>query len=100
MPSYSEIVQQISDLQKQADRQRKEEYASVLKTIKKQISEYGITPEELGFSAAVAGGKRGRKPNLKAGKVRKPRLPRDAALNHCLFRLRHRHPLEPRSWSL
>ena len=38
MPSYSEIIQQISDLQKQADRQRKEEYASVLKTIKKQIS--------------------------------------------------------------
>ena len=76
MPSYSEIVQQISDLQKQADRQRKEEYASVLKTIKKQISEYGITPGELGFSAAVAGGKRGRKPNLKAGKVRKPRAKR------------------------
>jgi DNA-binding protein H-NS len=76
MPSYSEIIQQISDLQKQADRQRKEEYASVLKTIKKQISEYGITPEELGFSAASAGSKRGRKPTAKAGKVRKPRAKR------------------------
>jgi DNA-binding protein H-NS len=76
MPSYSEIVQQISELQKQADRQRKEEYASVLKTIKKQISEYGITPEELGFSAGVAGVKRGRKLNVKASKVRKPRAKR------------------------
>ena len=56
MPSYSEIIQQISDLQKQAERQRKEEYSSVLKTIKKQISEFGITPEELGFSATGTAG--------------------------------------------
>ena len=76
MPSYSEIIQQISDLQKQAERQRKEEYSSVLKTIKKQISEFGITPEELGFSATGTAGKRGRKPSLKSGKLRKPRAKR------------------------
>ena len=76
MPSYSEIIQQISDLQKQAERQRKEEYSSVLKTIKKQISEFDITPEELGFSATSGAGKRGRKPTLKSGKVKKPRAKR------------------------
>ena len=75
MPSYSEIIQQISDLQKQAERQRKEEYSSVLKTIKKQIAEYGITAEELGFSSA-AGTKRGPKAGTKATKGRKPRAKR------------------------
>ena len=75
MPSYSEIIQQISDLQKQAERQRKEEYSSVLKNIKKQITEYGITAEELGFTSA-ASGKRGPKPGPKTNKARKPRAKR------------------------
>ena len=61
MATYSELVQQITDLQKQADKQRKEEYSSVVKTIKKQIAEYGITAEELGFSGAKAGSKRSSK---------------------------------------
>jgi DNA-binding protein H-NS len=75
MPSYSEIIQQISDLQKQAERQRKEEYSSVLKSIKKQIAEYGIKAEELGFSGA-ADTKRGPKAGAKAAKGRKPRAKR------------------------
>ena len=75
MPSYSEIIQQINDLQKQAERQRKEEYSSVLKTIKKQIAEFGITAEELGFSSA-AGTKRGPKAGAKAAKGCKPRAKR------------------------
>ncbi|MGA1349732.1 MAG: H-NS family nucleoid-associated regulatory protein [Burkholderiaceae bacterium] len=75
MPSYSEIIQQISDLQKQAERQRKEEYSSVLKNIKKQIAEYGITAEELGFASA-ASSKRGPKPGPKTSKARKPRAKR------------------------
>lgn len=73
MPTYTEIMQQINDLQKQAERQRKEEYSSVLKNIKKQISEYGITAEELGF-ATNASGKRG--PKAKAVKAKKPRAKR------------------------
>lgn len=73
MASYSELVQQISDLQKQAEKQRKEEYSSVVKSIKRQIAEYGITADELGFSAAKAPSKRGRKPGAKPGtKASKP----------------------------
>jgi DNA-binding protein H-NS len=62
MATYSEMMSQIEELRKQAERQRKEEYSSVLKTIKRQIAEYGISAEELGFSGAEKGaGKRGRK---------------------------------------
>jgi len=79
MATYSEMMSQIEELRKQAERQRKEEYSSVLKTIKRQIAEYGISAEELGFSgAAKAAGKRGRKAAkpaaAKAG--RKPRAKR------------------------
>jgi DNA-binding protein H-NS len=56
------MMSQIEELRKQAERQRKEEYSSVLKTIKRQIAEYGISAEELGFTGAEKGaGKRGRK---------------------------------------
>ena len=61
MASYSEMIAQIEDLKKQAEKQRKEEYSSVLKTIKRQIAEYGISAEELGFRGAAPTGKRGRK---------------------------------------
>lgn len=73
MPTYTEIMQQINDLQKQAERQRKEEYSSVLKNIKKQISEYGITAEELGFAASTS---RKRGPKAKGVKAKKPRAKR------------------------
>jgi DNA-binding protein H-NS len=77
MATYSELVQQITDLQKQAERQRKEEYSAVIKTIKKQIVEYGISAEELGFSAGKPAAKRGRKAGTKATKSGKPgRKPR------------------------
>jgi DNA-binding protein H-NS len=80
MATYSELVQQITDLQKQAERQRKEEYSSVVKTIKKQIAEYGITAEELGLGSAKPMAKRGRKATAKAGKAgRKPRAKRSTA---------------------
>jgi DNA-binding protein H-NS len=80
MATYSELVQQITDLQKQAERQRKEEYSSVIKTIKKQIAEYGISAEELGFSAGKPAAKRGRKAGVKAAKAgRKPRTKRSNA---------------------
>jgi DNA-binding protein H-NS len=77
MASYSELVQQISDLQKQAEKQRKEEYSTVVKSIKRQIAEFGITADELGFSAAKAPSKRGRKPGSKTSKpARKARAKR------------------------
>ncbi len=61
MASYSEMIAQIEDLKKQAEKQRKEEYSSVLKTIKRQIAEYGISASELGFSDTVPASKGGRK---------------------------------------
>ncbi len=71
MATYSDMIAQIEELKKQAERQRKEEYSSVIKTIKKQIADYGITAEELGLGAA--GAKRGRKPGKAYAKPgRKP----------------------------
>jgi DNA-binding protein H-NS len=76
MATYSEMMAQIEDLRKQAERQRKEEYSSVLKTIKKQIAEYGITAEELGFGDSKAGAKkRGRKPGRPAAAAKPGRKP-------------------------
>ncbi len=82
MATYSEMMAQIEDLKKQAERQRKEEYSSVLKTIKKQIAEYGITAEELGLVDSKDGEKkRGRKPGRPAAAKpgRKPTAKRATA---------------------
>ncbi len=71
MATYSDMIAQIEELKKQAERQRKEEYSSVIKTIKKQIADYGITAEELGLGSGAA--KRGRKPGKASAKPgRKP----------------------------
>lgn len=75
MASYSEMIAQIEELRKQAERQRKEEYSSVLKTIKKQIAEYGISAQELGFGAA-ASTKRGRKAKGAKAAAKPGRKPR------------------------
>lgn len=75
MASYSDMIAQIEDLKRQAEKQRKEEYSSVLKTIKKQIADYGITAEELGLGAA-APAKRGRKAGRPAGAAKTPKTPR------------------------
>ncbi len=71
MASYSEMIAQIEELKRQAEKQRKEEYSTVLKTIKRQIAEYGISAKELGFSSAAATRKLGRKEaGLKEGRER------------------------------
>lgn len=49
---YTQIVSQIQDLKREAEKARKSELASVLKEIKRLISEYGIGPEDLGFTSA------------------------------------------------
>ena len=63
MPTYKEIVQKISELQRQADELRANEQATVIAEIKHKIVEYGLTAEDLGFGAkgAVASKKAGRK---------------------------------------
>jgi DNA-binding protein H-NS len=73
MPSYSDLISQIEDLKKQAERTRKEEFSSVIKTIKKQIADYGITAADLGLSAKPAASKRGGKKAAATKPGRKPR---------------------------
>ena len=43
MPTYKEIVQKISELQRQADELRANEQATVIAEIKHKIVEYGLT---------------------------------------------------------
>lgn len=50
MTSYLELIANIEKLSREAERERKKEVGSVVKTIKKQIAEYGLTAKELGFS--------------------------------------------------
>lgn len=52
MSSYSQIIAEIEELTRQAEKKRKEESRSVLKTLRQQISDYGFTAAELGFEAS------------------------------------------------
>lgn len=49
MPSYTELVAQIKDLQKQADAMRSAERDAVIKDIREKIEAYEISPAQLGF---------------------------------------------------
>jgi DNA-binding protein H-NS len=49
MSKYIEILAEIKDLERQAVKIRKEELSSVIKSIRRQILEYGITANDLGF---------------------------------------------------
>jgi DNA-binding protein H-NS len=78
MSSYAQMIAQIEELKKQAEKTRKEEFSSVVKAIKKQIADYGITAEDLGLAGAAP--KAGRKGKAAAGKPsRKPRAKRSTA---------------------
>jgi len=58
MSTYAEMLAKIEDLQKQAEKQKKEEYNSVLKSIKKQIADYGFSATELGLTGRANFGKK------------------------------------------
>ncbi len=63
MSTYKEIVQKISELQRQADELRASEQAAVIAEIKQKIVEYGLTADDLGFGskAGTVSKKAGRK---------------------------------------
>lgn len=63
MPTYKEIVQKISELQRQADELRASEQATVIAEIKQKIVEYGLSADDLGFGAK--GGPASKKPAAK-----------------------------------
>ncbi|MGY8525738.1 H-NS histone family protein [Paracidovorax citrulli] len=58
MPTYQEIVQKISELQKQAEEIKAREQTAVIDDIRKKIDEYGLTAEDLGFGGKPLPGKK------------------------------------------
>ncbi len=65
-----DLLQQIETLKKQAEEVRQQEIAEAIKDIKATMSEYGITPADLGFSVAARAGKASKAPA--AAKYRNP----------------------------
>lgn len=49
MSSYKELLAQRERLDKQIHEVKKAEFAAVIQAVKKQIEEYGITADDLGF---------------------------------------------------
>jgi len=62
---YKELLEQIADLQRQAEEARKQEIAVVMADIKAKMAEYGITLQDLG-----AGGRRRARPRASVGQAK------------------------------
>lgn len=58
MATYQEIVQKISELQKQAEEIKAREQAAVIADIREKIEQFGLTAEDLGFAAKAPSGKK------------------------------------------
>lgn len=52
--SYKDIVKQIQELQKQADKLKAEERSKVLQEVREQISAFEFTAAELGFKGKAS----------------------------------------------
>lgn len=70
MASYQEILSQIESLKQKAEEARTQEMASAIAEIKRIMSQFGITPADLGFSGR--GGKAKGKGASVAAKYRDP----------------------------
>lgn len=70
MASYQEILNQIESLQQQAEEARKQELASAIAEIKRIMSQFGITPADLGLGGR-AGKTKGKGASV-AAKYRDP----------------------------
>lgn len=70
MASYQEILNQIENLKQQAEDARKQEMATAISEIKHIMSQFGISPADLGFSGR--GGKSKGKGSTVAAKYRDP----------------------------
>lgn len=62
MATYLELKAKAESILKQAEELRKEEKQEVVKSIRAQIREYGITASELGFTGVRAASKKVREP--------------------------------------
>lgn len=58
MATYQEIVQKISELQRQAEEIKAREQASVIAEIREKIEQFGLTAEDLGFGGKGTAGKK------------------------------------------
>ncbi|MEN7530805.1 MULTISPECIES: H-NS family nucleoid-associated regulatory protein [unclassified Cupriavidus] len=58
MATYQEIVQKISELQKQAEEIKAREQATVIAEIREKIEQFGLTAEDLGFGGKLPGAKK------------------------------------------
>lgn len=73
--SYKEYLSQIEDLQKKASAARKAETEAAVREVRRLISEYGLTAQELGFVKAGKKRETAPEPNRKGGiKRRNARL--------------------------
>jgi DNA-binding protein H-NS len=57
MSSYQDILNQIEDLKRKAEQVRKDEMAGAIAEIKRQMAQFGITAEDLGFGGRAGRGK-------------------------------------------
>jgi len=55
MPTYQEVLNQISELQKHAEDLRRQELAAVIKEVKAKIAEYGLSAADLGLTGKQSG---------------------------------------------
>lgn len=71
---YTDLIAQIADLTKQAEKAKKDEYSSVIKDLKKTIAAYGITAADLGFTSTkkMAPSKSSKRSKSAVRKIRKP----------------------------
>ncbi len=53
MATYRELLDQIDELMKQAEDQRRKEIASVIAEIRQKMQEYELTMEDLGFTSST-----------------------------------------------
>jgi DNA-binding protein H-NS len=65
MNSYVQMVAQIEELKKQAEKTRKEEFSTVVKAIKKQLRDYGITASDLGLDSKAKVEREGKRSGTK-----------------------------------
>ena len=75
MATYAKLKEEIAKLEEQAAAAREQEVSAVIADIRAKIAEFGLSPRDLGFSAAAAsrrGGGKGAKPALPS-KYRDPK---------------------------
>ncbi|MFJ5381042.1 H-NS family nucleoid-associated regulatory protein [Cupriavidus sp. CER94] len=58
MATYQEIVQKISELQREAEEIKAREQATVIAEIREKIEQFGLTAEDLGFGGKGVAGKK------------------------------------------